>query len=101
MYKPTSRAIPAGSIHPRSPVRRNANIAAPAITAKLKPEMATRWSKPKRVKALSHTEEFDKRQELIVEIERVMEECLDQGDVVQFEPDGTCTQNVTYDPPSR
>jgi biotin carboxyl carrier protein len=48
-----------------------------------------------RVKALSHTEEFDKKQELIVELERVMEECLDQEDVVQFEPDGTCTQNVT------
>lgn len=48
-----------------------------------------------RVKALSHTEEFDKRQELIVELERVMEECYDQEDVVQFEPDGTQSNNVT------
>ncbi|HEX8523004.1 MAG TPA: HlyD family efflux transporter periplasmic adaptor subunit [Tepidisphaeraceae bacterium] len=48
-----------------------------------------------RVKALSHTEEFDKRQELIVELEKVMEECYDQEDVVQFEPEGTTSQNVT------
>ncbi|HYO10058.1 MAG TPA: HlyD family efflux transporter periplasmic adaptor subunit [Tepidisphaeraceae bacterium] len=48
-----------------------------------------------RVKALSHTEEFDKRQELIVQIERAMEECLDQDEVVQFEPDGTSSENVT------
>jgi biotin carboxyl carrier protein len=48
-----------------------------------------------RVKALSHTEEFDKRQELIVELEKVMEECYDQEDVVQFEADGTSSQNVT------
>jgi multidrug resistance efflux pump len=48
-----------------------------------------------RVKALSHTEEFDKRQELIVQLERVMEECFDQEDVVQFEPEGTSSQNVT------
>lgn len=50
-----------------------------------------------RVKSLSHTEDFDKKQELIVELERVMEECYDQEEVVQFEPseDGTSTQNVT------
>jgi hypothetical protein len=48
-----------------------------------------------RVKALSHTEEFDKRQELIVQLERAMEECLDQEEVVQFEPDGTSSSNVT------
>src|SRR4029078_7903289 len=48
-----------------------------------------------RVKALSNTEEFDKRQELIVQLERVMEECLDQEEVVQYEPDGTSSQNVT------
>ena len=50
-----------------------------------------------RVKALSHTEEFDKRQELIVQLERAMEECLDQDEVVQFEPDGTSSNNVTRD----
>jgi multidrug efflux pump subunit AcrA (membrane-fusion protein) len=48
-----------------------------------------------RVKALSHTEEFDKRQELIVQLERAMEECYDQEEVVQYEPDGTSTNNVT------
>ena len=48
-----------------------------------------------RVKALSHTEQFDKRQELIVQLERAMEECLDQEEIVQYEPDGTTTQNVT------
>ena len=35
-----------------------------------------------RVKALSHTEQFDKRQELIVQLERAMEECLDQEEIV-------------------
>jgi len=69
-------------------------------------EMATRtsasrvsigWVKNERVrvKALSHTEEFDKRQELIVQLERAMEECYDQEEVVQYEPDGTSSNNVT------
>ena len=54
-----------------------------------------------RVKALSHTEQFDKRQELIVQIERAMEECLDQEEIVHHDgsmgEDGTSggTQNVT------
>src|SRR6185295_18624928 len=48
-----------------------------------------------KVKALSHTEEFDKRQELIVELQRAMEECLDQEEVVQYEPDGTSSQHVS------
>jgi multidrug efflux pump subunit AcrA (membrane-fusion protein) len=49
-----------------------------------------------KVKALSHTENFDKRQELIVQLERAMEECLDQDEMVQFDPEGKqCTQNVT------
>src|SRR5439155_2170468 len=69
-------------------------------------EMATRtgaslvslgWVKGEkvRVNALSNTGEFDKRQELIVSLERVMEECYDQEDVVQFEPGGTTSPNVT------
>ena len=69
-------------------------------------EMATRtsasrvsigWVKNERVrvKALSHTEEFDKRQELIVQLERAMEECYDQEEVVQYEPDGASSNNVT------
>lgn len=57
------------------------------------------WLKGTRikVKALSHTEDFDKKQELIVQLERAMEESLDQEEVVQYEPgeDGTTTQNVT------
>lgn len=49
-----------------------------------------------RVKALSHTEQFDKKQELTVQIRRVMEECLDQEEVVQFDPRGEAsTANVT------
>src|SRR5205807_8477699 len=41
--------------------------------------------------------EFDKKQELIVGLQRVMEECLDQDEVVQFDPNGQCTENVTRD----
>jgi multidrug resistance efflux pump len=56
-----------------------------------------------RVKALSHTEQFDKRQELIVQLERAMEECLDQEEIVHFDGNATGeggaggggTQNVT------
>ncbi len=53
-----------------------------------------------RVKALSHTEQFDKRQELIVQIERAMEECFDQEEIVHHdgavgEEGGGGTQNVT------
>jgi hypothetical protein len=48
-----------------------------------------------RVKALSHTEQFDKKQELIVEIERAMEECHDQEEVVQYDPNGKSSENVT------
>lgn len=55
------------------------------------------WVKNHRTKvqALSHTEEFDKRQDLIVQIEGAMEECLDQEQLVQFSGDGSTTQNVT------
>ena len=50
-----------------------------------------------RVKALSHTEQFDKKQELIVALEKVMEECHDQEAVVQYDPNpgGKSTENVT------
>ena len=50
-----------------------------------------------RVKALSHTEQFDKKQELIVELEKVMEECHDQEAVVQYDPSpgGKNSDNVT------
>jgi hypothetical protein len=56
------------------------------------------WLKGKtiKVRALSHTEKFDKKQELIVQIEKAMEECLDQEEPVRFDGDGTFrSQNVT------
>jgi multidrug resistance efflux pump len=55
------------------------------------------WMKGTRIKmkALSHTEEFDKKQELIVQLQRVMEECADQEDLVQYDPNGKCSENVT------
>ncbi len=39
-----------------------------------------------KVVALSHTEEFDKKQELVVQLERVMEECYDQEGPVLYLP---------------
>ena len=48
-----------------------------------------------KIKALSHTEEFDKKQELIVQIQRVMEECADQEETVQYDPAGKSSENVT------
>lgn len=41
-----------------------------------------------KVKALSHTEKFDKKQELIVQLEKAMEECLDQEEPVAYDPAG-------------
>lgn len=48
-----------------------------------------------KLKALSHTEQFDKKQELSVQLVKVMEECWDNDEIVQFEPDGTSTNTVT------
>ena len=48
-----------------------------------------------KLKAMSHTEEFDKKQELSVLLVKVMEECLDQDEFVQFDPAGQSTENVT------
>jgi biotin carboxyl carrier protein len=56
------------------------------------------WVKGNNIKvvALSHTEKFDKKQELIIQLQRVMEECADQDEVVQYEPNGgTVSPNVT------
>lgn len=48
-----------------------------------------------KVKALSHTEKFDKKQELIVNLEKAMEECLDQEEPVCYDPSGKrSTANV-------
>lgn len=48
-----------------------------------------------KLQAISHTEEFDKKQELSVQLVKVMEECLDQDEFVQFDPGGASTDNVT------
>src|SRR5437762_5325739 len=57
------------------------------------------WLKGERIrlKAMSHTEQFDKKQELSVQIQKTMEECLDQEEVVQFDPDGPVSPHVTRD----
>jgi len=59
--------------------------------------VALGWMKGQdvKVKALSHTEEFDKRQELITILEKAREECIDQEEPVHFEPLGGGTQNVS------
>lgn len=48
-----------------------------------------------KLKAISHTEQFDKKQELSVQIVKVMEECLDNDEIVQYEPDGPPGNTVT------
>jgi hypothetical protein len=55
------------------------------------------WLKGNRIKlkAISHSEEFDRKQELSVQIEHTMEECVDQGELVQFDPNGEGSPNVT------
>lgn len=55
------------------------------------------WVKGEKIKlkAMSHTEQFDRKQELSVMIERVMEEALDQEEIVTFDPDGESSQNVS------
>jgi len=50
-----------------------------------------------KLKAMSHTEQFDRKQEMSVLIEKVMEECLDQEEVVEFDPDGGSSPHVTRD----
>jgi RND family efflux transporter MFP subunit len=58
------------------------------------------WIKGEDVKvvAFSHTEEFDKKQEMVIELQKVMEECVDQEEPVHFVPAGGVgkgTGNVT------
>ena len=58
------------------------------------------WVKGRNVKlqAISHTEEFDKKQALSLAMVKAMEECMDQSEVVQYDPDGEHgTNNVTRD----
>ena len=61
--------------------------------------VAIGWVRGRHVKleAISHTEEFDKKQELSVQLVKVMEECLDQDEFTQFDPAGASTDNVTRD----
>jgi biotin carboxyl carrier protein len=79
-----------------------------SAAANLCNELATRthgtrvslgWVKGRNIKvrAISHTEEFDKKQELVVLLAKVMEECADQEAVVQYDPTGKGTDNVTRD----
>ncbi|MDB5326482.1 MAG: HlyD family secretion protein [Phycisphaerales bacterium] len=57
------------------------------------------WVKLRSVKllAMSHTEQFDRKQELSVGIVKAMEECVDQQELVQYDPDpaGNTTNNIT------
>ena len=57
------------------------------------------WVKWNSVKllAMSHTEQFDRKQELSVAIVKAMEECVDQQELVQYDPDpnGHTTNNIT------
>jgi RND family efflux transporter MFP subunit len=48
-----------------------------------------------RVKAFSHTEQFDKKQELVKLLEKVMEESVDQEEPVHYDPEGGGSQNVS------
>ena len=50
-----------------------------------------------KLAGLSHTEQFDKKQELSVQLVKVMEECVDQQEIVQYDPtdEHATTQNVT------
>lgn len=55
------------------------------------------WIKGNDVKvvAFSHTEQFDKKQELVVELQKVMEECVDQEEPVHYIPAGGGSGNVS------
>ena len=59
--------------------------------------VALGWIKGRtiRVKALSHTEQFDKKQDLIKQLETVMEESIDQEEAVHFDPEGGGSGNVS------
>lgn len=59
--------------------------------------VALGWIKSRdvRVKALSHTEQFDKKMELVKLLEKSMEECIDQEEPVHYDPQGGGTENVS------
>jgi hypothetical protein len=58
------------------------------LTSATRVSLGWRRGRVIKVKALSHTEEFDKKQELIVQLEKTMEECFDQEVNVLFDPTG-------------
>jgi multidrug resistance efflux pump len=73
------------------------NLANELATRTVASRVSIGWLKGNKIKlkAISHSEEFDRKQELSVQLERTMEECLDQGELIQFDPNGEGSQNVT------
>lgn len=80
------------------------NVCNEIATRTLATRVSLGWAKQRsdgevdiKLAGLSHTEQFDKKQELSVQLVKVMEECVDQQEIVQFDPDkdGQTTQNVT------
>lgn len=55
------------------------------------------WRKGENIKlrAISHTDKFDKKQELVIGLQRVMEECADQEVAVLYDPEGESNDTVT------
>lgn len=55
------------------------------------------WRKGENIKlrAISHTEKFDKKQEMVIAVQRVMEECADQEIAVLYDPAGPGSDSVT------
>jgi hypothetical protein len=55
------------------------------------------WRKGENIKlrAISHTEKFDKKQEMVIAIQQVMEECADQEIAVLYDPSGPPSDTVT------
>jgi biotin carboxyl carrier protein len=76
-----------------------ANLCNEIVTRTGASRVSLGWVKWRSVKllAMSHTEQFDKKQELSVTIVKAMEECVDQGELVQYDPDpsGHTTNNIT------
>ncbi|MBC7783421.1 MAG: HlyD family efflux transporter periplasmic adaptor subunit [Burkholderiales bacterium] len=77
----------------------SANLCNELVTRTSASRVSLGWVKIRSVKllAMSHTEQFDRRQELSVSIVKAMEECVDQGELVQYDPDptGHTTNNIT------
>ncbi len=76
-----------------------ANVCNEMVTRTGASRVSLGWVKWRSVKllAMSHTEQFDRKQELSVSIIKAMEECVDQAELVQYDPDpaGHTTNNIT------